>query len=161
MKDFLNKAKAKADQLSRDFQPEIAGVKRTSDYLVDAGGKFAGEVVRLGKDVLKSDMAKEAAAGAAVGAVIAVPVPIIGPIAGAVIGGSLGFYKNITRPSSIVALPAIAAPVTQQLPVIDVVATEQPVRDKFEELDKLFDLKVKGVLTDEEFLAEKTKILNR
>jgi hypothetical protein len=57
----------------------------------------ADETVRLGKEALKSDMVKDAAAGAAVGAAVAIPVPIIGPAAGAVVGAGLGVYKNLTK----------------------------------------------------------------
>lgn len=161
MKEILNKAKEKAGQLSRDLRPDAADIKRSADFAIDAASKVAGEVGRLGKDALKSDMAKDAAAGAAIGAVIAVPVPIIGPMAGAVIGAGLGVYKNITRSGGGKATEPENLPARQPLPVIDVIATEKAVPDKFEELNKLHELKVKGALTDEEFAAEKKKILDR
>ena len=128
---------------------------------IDTAGKVAGEVGRLGKDVLKSDMAKDAAAGAAIGAVIAVPVPLIGPMAGAVIGAGLGVYKNIMRPSERRAERPMHEPILQPPPVIDVIATDKAGLDKFEELNKLHELKVNGVLTEEEFASEKKKILDR
>ncbi len=161
MKDMLNKAKAKAGQLSRDLRPEAADIKRSADLAIDTAGKVAGEVGRLGKDVLKSDMAKDAAAGAAIGAVIAVPVPLIGPMAGAVIGAGLGVYKNIMRPNERRAERPVHEPILQPPPVIDVIATDKAGLDKFEELNKLHELKVNGVLTDEEFASEKKKILDR
>lgn len=55
------------------------------------------EAARIGKDALKSDMVKDAAAGAAVGAVIAVPIPLVGPPIGAAIGAVLGVYRNFTK----------------------------------------------------------------
>ena len=161
MKEILNKAKEKAGQLSRDLRPDAADIKRSADYAIDAASKVAGEVGRLGKGALKTDMAKDAAAGAAIGAVIAVPVPVIGPMAGAVIGAGLGVYKNITRSGGAKPADSEALPARQPLPVIEVSATEKAGPDKFEEINKLHELKVKGALTDEEFAAEKKKILDR
>lgn len=95
------------------------------------------------------------------GAVVAIPVPLIGPVAGAVIGAGLGVYKNITRGGSKGPDPVIL-PMPHEFP--DAVGTpklEALALDKYEELNKLHDLKTKGVLTDEEFAAEKKKILDR
>lgn len=161
MKEILNKAKAKAGQLSRDLRPDAADIKRSTDYAIDAASKVAGQVGRLGKDALKTDMARDAAAGAAIGALVAVPVPVIGPMAGAVIGAGLGVYKNITRPSTNRSAEPSPLLTSQPVTVIDVVASEQTPTDKFEELSKLHDLKVKGALTSKEFAAEKKKILDR
>lgn len=161
MKEILHKAKEKAGQLSRDLHPEAADIKRSADAAIDTAGKVAGEIGRLGKDVLKSDMAKDAAAGAAIGAVIAVPVPLIGPMAGAVIGAGLGVYKNITRPSERRAERPVPESTLPPPSVIEVVATDQPGPDRFEELNRLHELKVNGVLTEEEFASEKKKILDR
>lgn len=161
MKEILNKAKEKAGQLSRDLRPDAADIKRKADYAIDAASKVAEEVGRLGKDALKTDMAKDAAAGAAIGAVIAVPVPVIGPMAGAVIGAGLGVYKNITRSGGAKPADSEALPARQPLPVIEMTATEKVGPDKFEEINKLHELKVKGALTDAEFAAEKKKILDR
>lgn len=161
MRNFFDKAKQKTNQLATELRPEVADVKRTSDRAVDIASKAANGLGRLGKDALKTDLAKQAAAGAAVGAVVAIPVPFIGPMAGAVIGAGLGVYKSITRPDTGQA----AQPVIQSSPppveVIDVIPTTKIVEDKYSELTKLHDLKVKGVLTEEEFVAEKKKILDR
>lgn len=161
MKNFFDKAKQKTNQLATELRPEVADVKRTADRAVDIASKAANGLGRLGKDALKTDLAKQAAAGAAVGAVVAIPVPLIGPMAGAVIGAGLGVYKSITRPDTRQA----AQPVIQSSPppveVIDVIPTTKIVEDKYSELTKLHDLKVKGVLTEEEFAAEKKKILDR
>lgn len=161
MKEILNKAKAKAGQLSRDLRPDAADIKRSTDYAIDAASKVAGQVGRLGKDALKTDMARDAAAGAAIGALVAVPVPVIGPMAGAVIGAGLGVYKNITRPSTNRSAEPPPLLTSQPVTVIGVVASEQTPADKYEELNKLHDLKVKGALTNKEFAAEKKKILDR
>ncbi len=63
----------------------------------EIGAATFNEAARVGKEALKSDMAKDAAAGAVVGAAVAIPVPIIGPIAGAAIGAGMGVYKNISK----------------------------------------------------------------
>lgn len=55
------------------------------------------EAVNVGKDALRSDLAKDAAAGAAVGAAVAIPIPLVGPAVGAVVGAGLGVYKNLTK----------------------------------------------------------------
>lgn len=161
MKDLLNKAKTKAVQVAQDLRPEPADVKRTTDAAVDTATKVVTEIARLGKDALKTDMARDAAAGAAVGAVVAIPVPLIGPVAGAVIGAGLGVYKNITRGSSKSPDPVIL-PMPHEFPdAVSIPKLEKLDMDKYEELNKLHDLKTKGVLTDEEFAVEKKKILDR
>jgi len=141
MNDLLNKAKSKAD------------------LLVDSASRAAAEAGRLGKGALKTDMVKDAAAGAAIGAAVAVPIPLVGPIAGAVVGAGLGVYKNIKQGPKTerpVALPDDTSPT-----VIEAESKIVPSVDKFEELSKLHDLKVKGVLTEDEFAAEKKKVLDR
>lgn len=166
MKDFLNKARDKASDLmssgiekARELTPDSADIKRAADTLVDSASKAASEVKQLGQDALKTDMAKDAAAGAAIGAVVAVPVPVVGPIAGAIVGAGLGVYKNVRQvpksgsPSAPPRLPAA--------PVIEAESREVPHLDKYEELTKLHDLKVKGILTEEEFATEKKKVLDR
>jgi len=75
---------------AEDFKIAAARAKQLASAGLD-------EVTKLGKDVMKSDLVKEAAAGAAVGAVIAVPVPLVGPMTGAVVGASLGAYKHLTK----------------------------------------------------------------
>lgn len=158
MKEMLNRVKAKVSQLSHDVLPDAAGIKRSANFAIDAASSVASEVGRLGKDVLKSDMVKDAAAGAAIGAVVAVPVPLVGPIAGAVIGAGLGVFKNIGR--SGVSQPLNLTHQPHDPTVIDVIGVERST-DKYEELNKLHELKVKGALTEEEFAAEKKKILDR
>lgn len=162
MKDLFNKAKSKAGDLvtsAKDMGPDAGDIKRAADFLVDAASKTATEVGRLGKDAFKTDMAKDAAAGAAIGAAVAVPIPLVGPIAGAVVGAGLGVYKNIKQGPKTerpVVLPNDTAS-----NVIEAESKIVPSVDKFEELSKLHDLKVKGVLTEDEFAAEKKKVLDR
>ena len=40
-------------------------------------------------------------------------------------------------------------------------ASQPPTVDIKEELEKIFELKMKGILTEEEYNAQKTKILSR
>ncbi|OYU10374.1 MAG: hypothetical protein CFE38_17765 [Comamonadaceae bacterium PBBC1] len=104
-------------------------------------------------------MAKDAAAGAAIGAAVAVPIPLVGPIAGAVVGAGLGIYKNIKQGPQTER--PVALPNDTSSNVIEAESKIVPSVDKFEELSKLHDLKVKGVLTEDEFAAEKKKVLDR
>jgi hypothetical protein len=169
MKDMFKRAKGAAGELvsstankltesAAKYAPERGDIKGVADYLVDTASKTATELSRLGKDALKTDLAKDAAAGAAIGAVVAVPIPIVGPIAGAVVGAGLGVYKNLRQTGHA----APGDPSKSQLPthVVDVQAVAVPsAENKFAELEKLHELKVKGVLTEEEFTAEKKKVL--
>lgn len=75
---------------AEDFKIAAARGKQLASAGID-------EASKLGKSVMQSDLAKEAAAGAVVGAVIAVPVPVVGPVAGAVVGASMGAYKHFTK----------------------------------------------------------------
>ncbi|MEO6855259.1 MAG: SHOCT domain-containing protein [Rhodoferax sp.] len=175
MKDMLNKAKTTAIDLvattaskitdaAKDNKPTPQGIKRAADFLADTARKATSELSRLGKDALKTDMAKDAAAGAAIGAAVAVPIPFVGPIAGAVVGAGLGVYKNIRQSGASSnthsAIPPHPLSGALEAPLIDVAATSPSTKDRFEELTKLYELKVKGVLTEEEFASEKQKILN-
>jgi hypothetical protein len=173
MKDFFNKAKSaagdivnstatKLGEVAKEHRPEPGDMKRAADFLVDAAGKTATEISKLGKDALKTELAKDAAAGAAIGAVVAIPVPLIGPIAGAVVGAGLGVYKNLRQTDTAPAAPATESPQAQLTSrVVEVEAKVVPNDDGFQKLERLHDLKVKGILTEEEFAAEKKKVLDR
>ena len=104
-------------------------------------------------------MAKDATAGAAIGAVVAVPIPLVGPIAGAVVGAGLGVYKSIKQGAKLERIEPLAHDTSAT--IIEVESKIVSSVDKFEELSKLHDLKVKGVLTEDEFAAEKKKVLDR
>jgi len=166
MKELLNTAKDKAGALvttgvekAKQMAPEADDVKRAAQHALDSTINAAHEVGQLGKEAMKTDMAKDAAAGAGIGAVLAVPIPGIGPLAGAVIGAGLGVYKNIRHGPN----PASMDRKNNSAPdgVIDVESKALVPPDKYEELNKLHDLKLRGVLTDEEFAAEKKKVLDR
>lgn len=170
MKEFFTNAKSKAGDLmsatadrisetARDLRPDPGDIQRGVDFMVDTTSKAATEIGQLGRDALKTGMAKDAAAGAAIGAVIAVPVPIVGPIAGAVIGAGLGVYKNFVRGSNHAPEDDLPRQISSE--VIDVQSTTVSRPDRLDEIERLHDLKVKGALTNKEFLTEKKKILYR
>ncbi len=100
------------------------------------------EAARLGRAALRSDLAKDSATGAAIGAAIAIPVPLIGPAAGAAIGATIGAYRNLTGNKGLSNMDATKP------------------SDIHAGLLKLQDLREKGILSEEEFLREKTKLLD-
>jgi hypothetical protein len=57
----------------------------------------ANEAGTLAKEVLKSNLVKDAAAGAVVGAVLVSPIPFVGTAAGAVIGGTIGAVTSLGK----------------------------------------------------------------
>lgn len=120
-----------------DGRAAVEAIKKTATSV-------GNEAVRLGKDAVQSDLAKDAASGAAVGAVVAVPVPIVGPVIGATVGAGLGVYKNLTKPGQ---LPQTVPPQKEQV-------------DIYGQMLKLEDLRQKGILTDEEFADMKKRLLN-
>ena len=154
--DTVSSAATQASALVQEHKPDAQDIEQAKAWVKKTASATAAEASRLGKDMLKSDLAKDAAKGAAVGAVIAVPVPLIGPLLGAVVGACIGTYANLTRPKIYApkVLPSIVQP---QATVIDAVAAP---KDMYAELLKLDDLLKKGILTQAEFDAEKTKLLN-
>lgn len=107
----------------------------------EIGKTLGDEAERMGKVVARSDMAKDAATGAAIGALVAVPIPLIGPIGGAAVGAMLGVYRNVTKGQG------------QDDPVEEV--------DVHGELLKLDELRQKGIITEDEFAAQKKKVLSK
>ncbi len=116
-------------------QAAIGRARRSANAATD-------EAIRLGKQVVRSDMAKAAVTGAAIGAVIAVPLPVVGPVAGAVLGAGMGLYKNFSKP------------VTRKHEVASLEHKAQK-SDVYDQLLKLGDLRQKGIITDTEFEAKK------
>ena len=154
--DAVSTAATQASALVQEHKPDAQDIEQAKTWAKRAASATAVEASRLGKEVMNSDLAKDAAKGAAVGAVIAVPVPLIGPVMGALVGGSIGAYSNLTRPKIYApqALPPIAQP---QATVIEMVTSP---KDMYAELLKLDELLKKGILTQVEFDAQKTKMLN-
>lgn len=147
----------KASALVQEHKPTEQEMAQIKAWTKDAATATAEGAVRLGKDAMKSNLAKDAGKGAAVGAVIALPVPIIGPALGAVVGAGIGVYAHLTR-SKRPTPPSIQSGPIHQAPIIDVVAT--PPKDVYAELLKLDDLLKKKILTQAEFDQQKTKLLN-
>lgn len=95
--NIVNTVALEVGDLNGDGKIDAEDFKIAAAKAKELGAATVDEAVRIGKEALKSDMAKDAAAGAAVGAAIAVPIPIVGPATGAVVGAGLGVYKNITK----------------------------------------------------------------
>lgn len=144
-KGLANKAVTFAEQ----HKPSDAKLEAAKAWTLKAASDTASSAMRMGKESLKSEFAKDVAKGAGVGAVIAVPVPIVGPVLGAIVGGGMAAYSNITRPTTHVTYQN-ASPAS--FPNV-------PVKDMHSELLKLDDLLKKGILTEQEFDTQKAKIL--
>lgn len=115
-----------------------------AEWAKKKASSMGNEFSRLGKEAIRSDLAKDAASGAVIGAAVAIPVPVIGPMAGAAIGAGLGVYRNFTKPE-------------QPAPVI--IDRGDIPKDIHAELLKLDDLRQKKIISDVEFEAQKKKIL--
>jgi hypothetical protein len=139
-KTALSSAATLVGDLNGDGKVDEDDLRIASQWAKDAACSAAEEAVRLGKHALRSDMVKDAAAGAVAGAAIAAPVPFVGSVTGATVGAGLGIYKNLNKP-------------TQQGSVASI------PKDLHEELLKLDELRGKGLLNDEEFNAEKRRLL--
>jgi hypothetical protein len=140
-KEAVSSVALHVGDLNGDGKIDHEDAKIAADWAKKSATAVGDEAVKLGKEALKSDMVKDAAAGAAVGAAVAIPVPLIGPVAGAAIGAGVGVYKNLTKKESA----------SQRMPQIPF--------DLSSELLKLEDLRDKGILTDEEFKTRKRKLL--
>lgn len=143
-KEVAGSAAVLVGDLNGDGKVDEEDARIAAEWAKKTATSVGAEASRLGKEALRSDMAKDAAAGAAVGAVVAVPVPVIGPIAGAAIGAGVGVYKNLTKKPSSVSAPT----------------TSGTSPDIHAELLKLDDLRQKGILTETEFETQKNKLLD-
>lgn len=81
-KNLLSRLARILGVLDGDGKVDEEKVRVATEWAKEKTIATANEVSRLGKEAMKSDMVKDAAAGAVVGAAIAVPVPVIGPLAG-------------------------------------------------------------------------------
>lgn len=135
-------------------KPSEEDLQKAKAIALKAGTAVSQEALALGKEVARSKTFKDAAKGAGVGAVVAVPVPLVGPAVGAVVGAAAGILLGRrVQSTSPAPLPAPGAP------VLDVVA--EPAKDIYTELNKLEELRQRGILTDDEFATEKRKVLHR
>lgn len=138
--DSLSSAASLVGDLNGDGKIDEEDMRIAAEWAKQKAVALGDEASRLGKEAVRSDLAKDAASGAAIGAAVAIPVPVVGPIAGAVIGAGLGMYKNMTGKGSSQA--AIASKPERAL-------------DVHAELLKLDDLRQRGIITQAEFDAQK------
>ena len=155
--DALSAATTQASRLMHECTPDAQGLEQTKAWARRAAAGTRAQAVRLGREALASDFAQDAAKGAAIGAVVAVPVPLVGPVVGAIVGAGIGAFANLTRskPPAHQALAATALP-REAVTVIEMVASPTDLYARLLELD---DLRQKGILTQQEFDAQKTKVL--
>lgn len=143
-KDSISSTAVLLGDLNGDGKVDEEDARIAAEWTKITAKSIGDEVGRLGKEAMRSDLAKDAALGSAIGAVVAIPVPIIGSLAGAAIGAGLGVYKNLTKTG-------------QPMPrVIDRVAT----KDVHAELLKLDDLRQKKIISEVEFETQKKKLLD-
>jgi len=140
-KDAVTKTAVLLGDLNGDGKVNEEDARIAAEWAKKQAASAGNEVARLGHEVVRSDLAKDAATGAAVGAAIAIPVPVIGPVAGAAIGATIGAYRNLTGKSTSSG------------------STPPKSQDTHAELLKLQDLREKGVVTEEEFQREKRRVL--
>lgn len=113
----------------------------------DAVTDAASDVADHARKVSKGQVARGAATGAVVGAAIAVPIPVIGPVFGSIVGAGIGALIGLKR--------SFVNPSQS-----DVGSPAQPF-DFHKEMTELDDLRQKGILTQEEFEAQKKKLLRK
>ncbi len=144
IKEAISTTAVLVGDLNGDGKVDHEDAKIAAEWAKNRASAVGDEAVKIGKEAMRSEMVKDAAAGAAVGAAIAIPIPVIGPFAGAAIGAGLGVYKNIIKKESN----------SHQ-------AKEQPVvhKDVHAELLKFDELRQKGIITDAEFEIQKSKLL--
>ena len=151
IKDFAGKAKKAISKttvlvgdLNGDGKIDEEDARIAAEWAKKKATSVGNEANKLGKEAMRSDLAKDAATGAGIGAVVAIPVPVIGPLAGGAIGAGIGVYKNLTKPN-------------QPTPVI--IDHAAPPKDAHAELLKLDELRQKKIITEAEFEAQKKKML--
>lgn len=83
--------------LNGDGKVDIEDAKIALAKAKQVASFTANESIKLGKEVMQSELVKDVTPYAAIGAAIAVPIPIVGPVIGAAFGAVLGLYKNATK----------------------------------------------------------------
>lgn len=127
--------------LNGDGKVDEEDAKIARAHVVSALSSGAEEVGDLAKSVARTPLTKDVASYAAIGAAIAIPLPVVGPAIGAAVGAGLGLFRNLKR----------TAPDAPEL--------SKPLSDPLAEVERLHALKEQGALTEEEFLAQKRKLL--
>lgn len=131
--------------LNGDGKVDEEDARIAADWTKETIISIGDEASKLGKEALRSDLAKDATSGAVVGAVVGIPIPFMGPMMGAAIGAGLGVYRNFTKTN-------------QPMPVV---IDRPPVpKDNHAELLKLDELRQKKIITEAEFEIQKKKILD-
>lgn len=129
--------------LNGDGKVDEKDAKLARDHAAGALFVVSQEAGKLAKAVVRSPLTKDVATYAAVGAAIAIPLPIVGPAIGAAVGAGLGLWRSMTRHEG----PLASSP-----------ESSAPPKDPITELERLHELKEKGIITDDEFLAQKRKL---
>ena len=127
--------------LNGDGKIDAEDAKLARDRVAGALSVGAQEAGKLAKAVARAPLTKDVATYAAIGAAIAVPLPLVGPAIGAAVGAGLGLWRSMTRHET--SSPEVSA----------------PQKDPITELERLHDLKEKGIITEEEFSSQKRKVL--
>ena len=140
-KDVVTKTAIHLGDLNGDGKVDEEDARIASEWAKKQAVALGNEAARIGKEVARSELGKDVTTGAVVGAAIAIPIPVIGPVAGAAIGATFGAYRNLTGKS------------------ISSGSTPEKSEDPHAELLKMQDLREKGILTEDEFQREKTRIL--
>jgi len=130
--------------LNGDGKVDEEDARIARDHAVQAMSVATNEAGKLAKSVVRAPLTKDVATYAAVGAAIAIPLPFVGSAIGAAVGAGLGLWRNMTRHEA-------TAPPSPETP-------PHP-HDPIAELERLHGLKEKGVITDDEFLSQKRKLL--
>jgi len=130
--------------LNGDGKVDEEDAKIARDRVASTLAAGADEAGKLAKSVARTQLIKDVASYAAAGAAIAIPIPVVGPALGAAVGAGLGLFRNMKRSDT----PASDRP---DLPEVAV--------DPLAEIERLHAMKEKGILTEEEFLAQKRRLL--
>lgn len=135
-----NAAKLVGD-LNGDGKVDEEDARIARDHMASVLAAGADEAGKLAKSVARTPLTKDVAFYAVIGAAIAIPLPVVGPAIGAAVGAGLGLFRNLKRTPP------------------EVSDTSQRETDPLAELKRLHVLMEKGVLTEEEFVVRKRKIL--
>ena len=132
-----------ADFIAReDTQKTIKSVKHTAGEAYDDAAEVINRANKfgLGKDVLPF---------ALIGAAVAIPIPFVGPFIGGAIGAAIGAWRGSNRHAATTDA------------MIDVTPRKPKPRnqDTVAELIRFGELRVKGLISQAEFEAQKARLL--
>lgn len=145
---LASRAKTAAGQVS-DAATKVAqhpNTKAAANRAKEMATEAAYQVADQARQVSKSQIAKDAAVGAGIGAVLAVPIPLVGPMFGAIVGGGIGALFGLKHAWG--STPQASGEATVPF-------------DLHKKLTELEDLRQKGLLSQEEFDAQKKKLLRK